>query len=252
MTRTSILATVFALAASAAGAQTDPLDRADSLSARFEYTEAVETYRSAASETGFRTLSGLSHAENMLGMDLLAIGESDSAEAHFQRAIDAAERMAELYPDSASTHFNLAGAHGNLALVKGAKAKVQLGRDVERYALRALEIDSTHSDALTVLGVFYREVAMLNWMERLVARTLFGGLPSSSLETSESYLRRAIEHDAASAWAMYELGQTLIEMDRPEDARGAFQRLARLEPRNSQDVRNKAEASAWLAGRGKD
>lgn len=252
MTRQSILATVFALAASVAGAQTDPLDRADSLSARFEYEEAIETYRSTGSETEFRTLSGLSHAENMLGMDLLAKGERDRAEAHFQRSIDAAERMAELYPDSASTHFNLAGAYGNLALVRGAKAKVRLGRDVERYAQRALEIDSTHSDALTVLGVFYREVAMLNWIERLAARTLFGGLPSGSLETSESYLRRAIEHDAASAWAMYELGQTLIEMDRPEEARGAFQRLAGLEPRDSQDVRNKAEASAWLAGRRKD
>ncbi|HLE56085.1 MAG TPA: tetratricopeptide repeat protein [Rhodothermia bacterium] len=249
MIRSSILAIVFVLAASAAGAQTDPLDRADSLAGKFEYAKAIGAYRSAGSEKEFRTLSGLSHAENMLGMDLLAMRDRDGAEAHFQRAIDAAERMGELYPDSASTHFNLAGAYGNLALVKGAKAKVRLGRDVERYAQRALEIDSTHSDALTVLGVFYREVAILSWMERLVARTLFGGIPSGSLETSESYLRRAIEHDPASAWAMYELGQTLIEMDRPEEARGAFQRLAGLEPRNSQDLRNMAEASAWLAGR---
>lgn len=227
-------------------AQTDTIARADSFSARFEYREAIRLYRSADAVQSLHRLSGLSTAENMSGLDFLAKGEKDSAEIHFERAVEVAERMTRMYQDSAASYFNLAAANGDLALLKGGKTKVRLGRQVEHDALRAVEIDSSYSDALSVLGAFYREVAKLSWIERLVAKTLFGGLPSGSLEKSEHYLRRAVKVDPTSPFAVNELGQTLLEMGRKEDAREQFETLVTLEPRNSENARQIAEAASWL------
>jgi tetratricopeptide (TPR) repeat protein len=98
-----------------------------------------------------------------------------------------------------------------------------------------------------VLGVFYREVARLSWIERLVAKTLFGGLPPASLVKSEEYLRKAVRADPESAFAAFELGQTLEALDRREEARDVYERLLGLEPRNSENLRDIEEARRWLA-----
>lgn len=244
--RTRILIALLVLAAADTHAQSSMIDRADSLSARFEYRAAIAAYRNAEPDNEAHRLAALTTAENMLGLDLLAEGHKDSAEVHFERAVETAEQMAEAFPDSAESYFSLAAAKGNLALLKGGKTKVRLGREVEQDALRAVEIDSTYSDALSVLGVFYREVAQLSWLERLVAKTLFGGLPSASLEKSERYLRRAVKADPDSPFAVYELGETLIKMDRPDEAKRLFEKLMTLEPRNSENARQIADARAWL------
>ncbi len=244
--QTKFLILFLVLAATDARAQTSAIDRADSLSARFEYRAAIPLYRSVSTDDEVHRLSELATAENMLGLDVLAEGDKDSAEVLFGQAVETSEHMVETYPDAAASYFNRAAAKGNLALLKGGKTKVRLGREVESDALRAVEIDSTYSDALSVLGTFYREVAKLNWIERLVAKTLFGGLPSGSLEKSERYLRRAIKSDPASPFANYELGETLIEMERTAEATKVFEKLQTLKPRNSENVRQIDEAASWL------
>lgn len=246
------LALLLTLVAPAVYAQAGLLKLADSLQSAFEYPAAIEAYRSALSKDSavtFALLNGLSTAENMLGLDLLARGKRDSAKVHFELATDAALEMLEQFPDSADSHFAVAAAKGNLALLSGAKTKVGLGREVESHALRAVELDSMHADALAVLGVFYREVSQLNWIERLAANSLFGGLPSGSLSKSETYLRQALSADPESPFAAYELGQTLVSTERPAEARDVFERLLSMKPRNSENARDIEEARLWLSRR---
>lgn len=249
--RLPIAALILLVAQSGAAGQADMLRRADSLSSKFAYPLAIEAYAQVQPPKA-SALYGLSTAENMLGLDYLASGAKDSAKVHFERSVDAAEKMKNLFPDDPRTYFSLAASYGNLALLRGGKTKVQLGRDVERYALHAAELDSTYSDALALLGVFYREVANLSWLERFVATTLFGGLPKGSLDKSLDYLNRAVRYDSASTFAAFELGQTLIEMDRIEEARRVYRRLATLSPRNSENARDMKEAARWLGAQTAD
>ncbi len=251
MLRLIVTASMVFITQSGALGQVDLLRRADSLSSIFAYPAAIQAYRQV-NPIQASALYGLSTAENMLGLDYLAAGVKDSARVHFEQSVDAAEAMRTHFPDDPRTYFSLGASYGNLALLRGGKTKVQLGRDVEQYARHAVELDSTYSDALALLGTFYREVAKLSWIERFVATTLFGGLPKGSLDKSLYYLERAVRCDSASTFATFELGQTFIEMDRFEEARKVFERLATLSPRNSENARDMKEAARWLGSRTAD
>ncbi len=59
-----------------------------------------------------------------------------------------------------------------------------LGKDVEDYAEKAIQLDPSFAPSYTLLGVFYREVASLNWLERMLAGSL-GVLPKVTLADAE-------------------------------------------------------------------
>jgi len=93
-----------------------------------------------------------------------------------------------------------------------------------------------------VLGVFYREVAEVSWLQRLVANTLFGGLPRGSYELSEEILRKAIAMDPGIPLAQFELGRTLYYGGRPKEALPHLLAGAELKPMMRLDARNADEA----------
>lgn len=230
-------------------AQPATLEVAARSMADFDYTEAARIYRILLAEdsTHYESLHGLTTADNFAGMDLMSQDKKSLAEAVVERSVVTAEMMARHHPDSASSHTSLAGAYGNLALFKGGKSAVRIGQAVESYCEHAIELDSVNVEAHTILGVFYREVAALNWIQRLVAKTLFGGIADGSLERSINFLDAAAGLDPELPFAAYERAVTLAKMDRNEEARQQYDVFLLLPPQNSQDVRNQDYARQWLA-----
>lgn len=207
---------------------------------------ALRHYEAARDSLGgaesFELLSRLSHSHTHWSLDLIARGDRKEAEVQIDRALDEARILVERYPDRAESWFLLAIAIGNQATFKGGREKVRYGRAVEEYSLRALGLDSTHVPTHVVLGVFYREVAEVSWLQRLVANTLFGGLPRGSYELSEQFLRKAIELDPRAPLAQFELGRTLYYGGHAIDALPHLLAGAELKPTMMLDARNATEA----------
>lgn len=224
------------------------LARGDALRAAFDNAAALSVYDSLANAypDDFEVLTRLVQAHNDLAEDLLAEGDKKAAEEHFEQAVALAEQFRDRFPDRPEPYFFLAASYGNLALFKGGKSKVRIGRAVESYAKRAIELDSTYALGYLALGIFYREVAGLSWIQRTFAKVLFGGVPGGSREDAVRYLTRAVALDPTLARAHYELALTVGGMDRKAEALPHLERVLTLAPFTSQDVRNRERARELL------
>ncbi len=225
---------------------------AEDLFYRFHYADAAQMYREllAADSTNFSLLTRLSESWNFRGLDLQSQTKKDSAEVAFERAVRYAEQTRRHHTDSAMTYVNLAAAYGDLALFRGGKAKVHIGREVKRFCEQALRIDSTNVVALTILGVFNRELSKLSWIQRLVAKTVYGGLPDGSIEMSVEFLEKALKVDSTALFPNYSLAVTYRRMKEEEAALAQLEKVLTLQPGNSEEARYRDNAAAWLAEAG--
>jgi tetratricopeptide (TPR) repeat protein len=215
---------------------------------KYKYIDAALVYQHIlwTDTTNFDILTNLTDVWNLHGLDLQAAGRKDSAEIAFETALKYAEQTLRHHPDSAKTYVNLAAALGNYALFQGGKSKVRIGQQVKDYGERALSIDSTDVMALSVMGVFHREVSKLSWIERLLAKAIYGGIPNGSIETSAEFLERAVEIDSTAVFPNYSLGVTYRRMKRVDDAIAQFEYVLSLEPANTEEIRYQRNASSWL------
>ena len=247
-----LLPTLTAAAQSTDHGWSPSMERAEELFSEFKYADAAWIYKHLlnADSTDYGLLIRLSESWNLHGLDLQAGGRKDSAKSAFDQAVTYAEQTLRHHADSARTYVNLAAAYGDLALFKGGKGKVRIGRQVERYCTDALLIDSTNVHALTILGVFHRELSRLSWFEKLVARTIYGGLPKGSIEKSVDFLRKAIEMDSTALFPNYSLAVTYRRMKKDDAAFHQLEKVLTLKPQNSEEARYRAKAAAWLAEAG--
>jgi tetratricopeptide (TPR) repeat protein len=172
---------------------------------------------------------------------------SDASEGKYEKAWDLSKQLVELYPDSAMPRALLAVSVGNLALFKGSEEKVKLSRDVEKNAMMAMQMDPTILQPYIVMGIYYREVANLNWFLKMFARNFFGGMPEGTLEDSERMFKAGIERFPNEIILHFELAKTLYDLDKEEEALKHMQNAAKLDERDHQDARKKQEAKALIA-----
>jgi len=139
---------------------------------------------------------------------------------HYARGEHLARRCATLYPDSANGHFFLAVALGRVALNEGGKRKIQISQEVQTAGERALQTDPQHDGAMHVLGRWNYELADLNFIERTVAKIVFGGLPTgASYEQAVKYFEQAINRSPEKPVHHYEFARTLLKLNRLTESR---------------------------------
>ncbi len=210
----------------------------DSLYSHFDNVGALDAYRSAlANDSSFGVMFKRAVAANELAQDLEAEGDRARAEEMYNTAVDYAVQVRDRYPDEAGSWFILAATTGKLAQFSGGRSKVRIGRAVEEYYRKSLEIDSTYALAYLVGGIFNRELAQLSWIQKLAAKALFGGLPEGDLEQSRAMLERAIELDRTLFMAHWELAQTYEALGMPDRAQSHLRFLRVLSPRSSEEAR---------------
>jgi tetratricopeptide (TPR) repeat protein len=223
------------------------LARGDELCRQFDEGSAVAQYEKAhqLDPNSFEALEGLARASEDFG-NKLATTKSRDAEGYFTKAIRAAELMRQQRPDRAEPYFYLAAAYGSLALAKHGTEKIRLGAMVEEYAQKAIALNPAYAPAYAVLGVFYREVARLNWIERALATSFFGPIPPVHYEDSIRMLVKAVELYPTSLYAHYQLGLTYEDIGQRSQAMTTWIQTVALSPRNSFEVELKAEAERRL------
>jgi Flp pilus assembly protein TadD len=178
--------------------------------------EAVLARDASSYEAHWRLARALLDRGNVL-TDLAA------ARPFFTRAEAHARQAVALAPDQTRGHTCLAAALGKLSEYHGGRRKIELAAEVRREAELAVELDPDNDMAHLILGIWHREIATLGPFAKLVAKLVYGGVPTgASLAISEDHLRRAVALAPRHLNHHRELGITLMRLGRLEEAASAF------------------------------
>ncbi|MCX6137775.1 MAG: tetratricopeptide repeat protein [Ignavibacteriales bacterium] len=222
------------------------LEEGDAYYYAFDNDRALAEYQLAFTQepNNPQVLGRLIRVYNDYGRILLH--RDKKAEEFYRKAIPCADSLLRLAPSDPAAHFWSALSKGGLIQFVGVKEKIRLGKEVRDHANLSLRLDSTFSYPYVLLAVFEREAAKLNWLERTVARIVFGEDLSGSFRTAERYLKKAIVLDPENATAYFELGWTYLAMDDKTRAIAAFRRVCGIAPRNARDRIQKSETEEKL------
>lgn len=224
---------------------TQALTQIDELRDEGQFREALVRLQTLREEHGDRV--GVLWREAMTRVDMGKMSEDGEEEkSHYQQASKLADRAVTVDSTDAQAHLAKAVAEGRLALDAGTKERVQRSRAVERHANRAIELDSTLASAYHVRARWHREASDLNFFERTVVKTVYGGLPESSFEQAVRDFKRAIELENRRFHHL-ELARTYLKMDRTEEAREELETVLELPAEGPFAKRYGEEAEALLS-----
>jgi tetratricopeptide (TPR) repeat protein len=178
----------------------------------------------------------------------LSIGEegSEPAMREAERAVEYAKRAVGHDAHHSMAHAVLAVAYGQKAVLVPNRQKMDLSKLLHIHGMRALELDSTNTVALLVLGIWHREVASLSWIVRLLLKAAYGGVPEASLSTSKDMLERAVALQPEMIMGRVELAKTLVELDEHRTAARHLRKALTLPRSDLHDPARKEEAEELL------
>lgn len=242
---TALLIACFAVAPALGQDLEEQLERADELRQEGSFAEGrafLEDLREEHPENA-EVLWRLARIMTDAGADL-----EDGSEAQrdlYLEAVPVAEAAIDADPDNSWAHLSLAIAAGQAGLVSGTREQIELSRRVKEHADEAIALDDENDLAYHVRGRWHHEVASLGWVSRTVVRTVYGGLPDASFEAAEDDLRTALETRERIIHRL-ELGRTLIELGKEEEAREQLQGAIQMPEEDPNDLNYKREAHQLL------
>ena len=220
------------------------LAEVDSLRMAGNFRDALSRLNTLRSEYGDR--ADVLRRLSLTRVDVAKTVEGESAKSeHYEEALKLAEAALAADGSNAHAHLAKAVAEGRIALGAGTQERVERSRLVKKHADRAIELDSTLDGAYHTRARWNREVSDLNFIERTIVKTVYGGLPEASFEQAVTDFNRAIEL-SNERFHHLELAKTYLKMDRPEDARAELQTVIDLPPKDPFAERYKQEAQALL------
>ena len=156
-----------------------------------------------------------------------------------------AESAIDALPDEANSHYRYAFALGRLsqtisigkALAQGLAGKVRAALDA------TLEIAPKHAEAHTALGIYHAEIVAK--VGGMLAKRTYG----ANAADAEKHLKQALKltPDSPIAWVEYGNALMLLHGDRREDdVAEAWDKAAKLKPRDAMEALDAAWAKAQL------
>ena len=225
------------------------LKEGDAYSKKFDNYNAVKKYEQAYSlaQDDFEVLCKLSKGYNDLGEELVNLQKKSEAEDIINKAVKSAEKLQKKYPNSGLTYTYLAWSYGNLAMFKGGKEKIKYTNKIGENGKRALKMNPNDPIPYLIMGIYYRELASLNWVERTFANTFLGHVPEGSYEESEKMFKKALQLNPNAITVMFNLSKTYNKMDRKKEEETLLHKLLKTENNDFRDKYSKIKAQKMLA-----
>jgi predicted Zn-dependent protease len=183
---------IFAFSVSARAQETSLLFKeADNFEYQFKEQEALNKYKDilVIEPLNIKALTKATELSCSIGARLLNKTDKrisyESALAYAQRAVKADSNSADVY-------YALALASGKMTEVEPDNKKViSFVRDTKLNADKALKINPKHALANFIEGKWHFEMITLNWVKRIAAKTLYGGLPNPDIDSAIEYLEKS-------------------------------------------------------------
>lgn len=165
---------------------------------------------------------------------------------HFYPGLEVAKKALELDPNSAMANHWYAVLIGKIGLLEGTEQKIINSYDVQKYALRAIELDPTYDGTYHVMGRWHFNVADLSWFERTIANLVYAAPPVGSFKQAADFFQKAIDAQGDEIRHHLWLGKTFIEMDLENDAKIVLEKAVSIPPLDDGDKLMKKEAQNLL------
>jgi hypothetical protein len=150
-------------------------------------------------------------------------------------------------PASAMDRLWLANAAGRLAQTKPSKEKLELSKIVKSQAEAAIQLDPNLAPAHMTLGAWHFYVADLSWIEKSLAKVLYGKLPDASYAEAVHHLTLAINGGVENPVECYYIrGMAYEALDQDAKAQADYRAALTLPPRNAREREMQQKARAKL------
>lgn len=147
-----------------------------------------------------------------------------------------AMRDVKAQPAVAMERLWLANSAGRLAQTKPSREKLELSKIVKSQAEAAIQLDPNLWAAHMTLGAWHFYVADLSWIERNLAKVLYGKLPDASYEEAVKHLTLAIGGGVDNPVECYYIrGMAYDELDQDANAKADYRAALRLPARNARE-----------------
>jgi tetratricopeptide (TPR) repeat protein len=226
------------------------IDEGDKLHEKYDNVNALKQYEKAYNldPNNYEALFKVTRTYNDAAEHYKEERNFEEAEKYINTGIKFAEEFQKKFPDSAAAYAYLALSYGNLAMYMGNKDRIKLAKKIEENAKKSIALNPNEYLPYVILGIYYRELASLNWVERLLANTFFGEVPKGTYEDSERMLKKALQFEPDMIVAHFQLARTYRRMERENDVKRLLQKVINLPERNFRDVYSKQKAKRMLAG----
>lgn len=219
----------------------------------FNAEKALSLYEKAAALDPSYYEGALNYlrTRNSIGQQLL-YGDRKATEAReiFLDNYERAKKLYEKFPLKTESPFAIAVTAGNLALLSTPREKVFLALNVEKNLKESLRINPKFAYGFLGLGIFYKEISRITFIERFFAELFFGKVPHATLEDAETNLRKALELDPSFIFTRFHLADCLYKMDREDDAVQIYKELLTMRSIDLNDDLWKALSTEFLKDHG--
>jgi tetratricopeptide (TPR) repeat protein len=233
-----VLLIVFSIFVSNANAQdvNALLKEALNFEYKFKDAEALEKYKQVI------TLDAKNEKALVKAADLSsAIGARQTDKsiktAYYTQALNYATQAVSANNKSADAYVSLATANGKMTEVETENKKVvAFVKEVKINADNALSINPNHAMANFIEGKWHYEMVSLNWAKKLAVKTLYGGLPTASLEKAAEYLEKSKTQDPYFVLTYLTLAKVYKEKSSPIEMIEILNKLVKLPRRTIDDA----------------
>jgi tetratricopeptide (TPR) repeat protein len=166
--------------------------------------------------------------------------------AHFYPGFEAAKEAVQIDPNSARSNHWYAVLIGKIGMLEGTKQKITNSYEVEKYGLKAIELDPTYDGSLHLLGRWHYELADLSWIERTVAKIVYETPPKASFEESVKFYKKAIEAKSDEVRHYLWISKAFIKLKDKGEAKKYLQTATEMAPFDDADRLMQKEAAGLL------
>lgn len=225
----------------------DWVARGDQLDRQFKSAEALAAYQQAEASRPDDPQLQRKIAKQYVEMVLDAPSHKEKVRLA-ELGYGYAQRAKRLASGDADVRLTVAIAAGRLAFVTGEpRRKIELSGVTRDEAQAALRIRPRHALAWHCVGRWHYEMARLNPLLRLIAESIYGGLPQASQEEAIRHLAKAVELEPGNALFRAELGRAYLAAGRKDEARRELQKSLALPLVTRDDIGAQGRAREALA-----
>ena len=164
-----------------------------------------------------------------------------------EKAVAYARRAVAAGPKNALAHLSLAICYGRAATVSDSKTKIAYSKLIKEHADIALALDPKNDLTHFVLGSWCYEMANLNGFLRVMARVVYGALPTATYADAKRYLEKAVALNPKRVSNHAALGRTYAALGDRERARQSLKIALSLPDGDKADGTVKQQAREDLA-----
>ncbi len=149
-------------------------------------------------------------------------------------------------PNNSDANFVMSLAMARIAIVSSGKDRIVAVKNIKLYADNAVNADPSNFKAYTLLGIWNYEVSNLNAMERGLAKLLFGGLPTASLESAIIFCEKSRSINPGFVLNYLALAKAYRKNDEKSKAIACLKLMSSLPSEMFDDIRAKKEGRELL------